>query len=113
MHLHVAQQDAARRAAVDLEVEDRRMERFLAERVEQIVVVELDRDGLIGAAVDDAGNLAGTTKAAARTRTLRTACGGDDFHGTSPGVDEARPRPDGTVFRGLRTTQRGGTTRYV
>ena len=78
--LHVAQQHALGARAVDLEVEDRRMERFLAQRVEEIVVVELDVDRRGAAAVDDARDLAGATQAAARTRTLRRPRGGCDFH---------------------------------
>ena len=42
MHLHVAQQHLRRRA-VELHRQDRRVERLVAQRVEQRVVVELDR----------------------------------------------------------------------
>ena len=64
VHLHVAQQHL-RRGAVELHGQDRRVERLVAQRVEQRVVVELDRLRRGGAAVDDAGRLAGAAHAAA------------------------------------------------
>ena len=48
------------------------MERFLAQRVVQRVVIELDLHRGGGATVDDAGNLARATQAAARTRALHS-----------------------------------------
>ena len=56
------------------------MELFLAKGKEDRIVFELDRRSGLVAAVDDARQLVRTTQTAARTRTLRLARGGDDFH---------------------------------
>ena len=64
VHLHVAQQHL-RHGAVELHAEDRRVERLVAQRVEERVVVELDRLRRARAAVDDARRLAGAAHAAA------------------------------------------------
>ena len=70
VHLEVTQQDALA-LAVELHVEDRGVELFLAQRMEQRVVVDSDRHRLALAAIDHAGNLVGVAQAAARTRALR------------------------------------------
>ena len=87
MHLHVAQQHL-RRGAVELHREDRRVERFVAQRVEQRVVVELDRLRRGRAAVDDAGRPARAAQAAARAATFGGAGKGGEFecHGATPDV---------------------------
>src|SRR5574340_1240840 len=45
----------------------------------QRIVLKFDPHRGSGAAVDDAGNLAGVTQTAARTGTLQFTLGGDDF----------------------------------
>ena len=64
-----------------LHAEDRRVERLVAQRVEERVVVELDRLRRGGAAVDDAGRLAGAAHAAARAAAFGRAgkCGEFDI----------------------------------
>ena len=79
MHLEGAENDEFF-LAVQFHRQDRGVELFLAQSVEDRIVFELDRRRGLGAAVDDAGQLVRTTKAAARTRTLRLTRGGDDFH---------------------------------
>jgi hypothetical protein len=68
--LHIAQQHALG-LAVEFHVEDRRVEGFDTQGVVERVVIEFDLAGLAIATVDDAGDLGGTTQAAARTRTLQ------------------------------------------
>ena len=82
--------------AVDFDAEQGGVENFLLQQVVQLVVVERDRLGVLGAAVDDARQLAGTTLAAARTRTLSVTLGGPELnlHGVAPGDVSLRPRPD-------------------
>ncbi len=79
VHLHVAEQ-YLRARAIDFHRQDRRVERFGAQRVDQRVVVELDHGGLPGA-VDDAGHLVGFAQAAARSGPLQRALESDEFHG--------------------------------
>ena len=76
MHLEGAQNNELL-DAVKLHRQDRSVELFLAKGKEDRIVFELS--GLV-AAVDDARQLVRTTQTAARTRTLRLARGGDDFH---------------------------------
>ena len=85
VHLVVTQQHRLH-GTVELEIEDGRVECFLAHRVKQRVVVDLDGFGRLFAAVNNTGNLASATQAAARTRTLQRALGRNDFdfHGVSP-----------------------------
>ena len=82
VHLDIAQQHLGR-AAVELHRQDRRVKGLVAKRVEERVVVELDRLGLAGAAIDDARRLAGAAHAAARSAALRRArkCGEFELHG--------------------------------
>ena len=77
------------------------MKRFTAHRVEQRVVVDIDHLGRLVAAIDDAGNLANATQAAARTRTLQNACGRDNFnfHGVSPLCARFRDQNRARVYR--------------
>ena len=67
--------------AVEFHRQDRSVELFLAQRVEDGIVFELDGRGGQAGAVDDAGKLVSAAKAAARTRTLRSTRSGDDLHG--------------------------------
>ena len=62
VHLHVAQQHLLRRA-VELHGEDRSVKGLVLERVDQGVVVELDRLRLAAAAIDDARRAAGAAQA--------------------------------------------------
>ena len=81
VHLHVAQQHFGG-LAVELHRQDRRMKRFVAQRVEERVVVELDRRGLGNAPVDDTRRLARAAHAAGRAATFGVAgkCGEFDVH---------------------------------
>ena len=56
------------------------MERFLLQREEEGVVIELDHGRLAGA-VDDAGHLLRIAQAAARSGPLQRALESDEFHG--------------------------------
>ena len=67
--------------AVQFHGEDRGVELFLLQIVVKLVVINLNRGGGNVHAVNDAGNLGLTAQAAARTRTLRLAGSGDEFHG--------------------------------
>ena len=101
MHLHVAQQDLGARS-VDLHRQDRRMEHFVAQRMDQCVVVELDRLRRRGSAIDDSRRLAGAAHPARRAATFGCTgkCGefdrghvGDSFVGLRPpGIDTDRPQ---------------------
>ena len=68
--------------AVEFHRQDRGVELFLAQRVEDGIVFELDGRGGQAGAVNDAGKLVSAAKAAARTRTLRSTRSGDDLHGS-------------------------------
>ena len=57
------------------------MELFLLQRVEHFVVIDGDHGCRLVQAVKDCGNLGFAAKAAARTRTLRCAGSGGEFHG--------------------------------
>ncbi|MNV91587.1 hypothetical protein D3C71_1860930 [compost metagenome] len=81
MALHVAQQDLLD-LAVDVEVQDRRVEPLVLAGQPDLLVVELDRLRRILAAVDDGRDAGGTTQAAARTLPLDVAASGlDDVFG--------------------------------
>ena len=81
--LHVAQQHALF-LAVDVHVQDGRVEGFDAQGVIERVVVQGDLDGGGFATVDDTGYLIGATEAAARTRPHVFACLGRDLHWAVP-----------------------------
>jgi hypothetical protein len=86
MHLDVTQEHL-RRLAIEAHGEDRRVERLVAQRMEERVVIELDRLGGVGAAVDDAGRLACAAHAAAGSRLRRRANAvNSDMHGAAPDV---------------------------
>ena len=80
MHLEVAKNDELFRT-VKFHRQDRSVELFLAQSVKDRIVFELDRRSGFLAAVKNARQLVRTAQTAARTRTLRFARGGDDFHG--------------------------------
>ncbi len=92
--LRIAQQHGFL-GAIDIHGQHGSMERLLAQRVVQRVVIQLDLYRGSGAAVDDAGNLAGVTQTAARTRTLQFTLGSNnfDFHSISPVFTKKPPRP--------------------
>src|SRR5690606_2883474 len=79
--LHGTQQHVAHGLAVDDQVENGGVVLFLANGVVGFVVIQLDVQGLGIAAVNDGGNTACATQAAARTRTLDAARSGVEFHG--------------------------------
>ena len=83
--LHVAQQHALF-LAVDVHVQDGRVEGFDAQGVIESVVVEGDLDGSGFATVDDTGYLIGATEAAARTRPHVLAFLGTDLHWAVPWI---------------------------
>jgi len=98
MHLEVAQQHLLR-VAPELHLEDRRMEGLLLQRMEQRVVIDLDRARL-ARAIDDARHLAGIAQAAARSGPLQCALESDEFHVSlqvneppRPGDSDKRSRP--------------------
>ena len=70
--------------AVEFHRQDRGVELFLAQSVEDRIVFELDRRSGEVAAVDDARQLVRAAKAAAHTRTLHVTRGGDDVHWITP-----------------------------
>ena len=78
MHLVVAQQHLLGLAG-ELHVEQRRVERFLLQREEEGVVVELD-DGRRAGSVDDARDLLRIAQAAARSGPLLRALESGEFH---------------------------------
>ena len=80
VHLESAENDEFF-LAVEFHRQDRSVELFLTQSVENGIVFELDRRSGFVAAVDDAGQLVRAAQTAARTRTLRLTRGGDDFHG--------------------------------
>ena len=102
VHLHVAQEHL-RRAVAELHRQDRRVERLVAQRVKERVVVEFDRLRRAGASVHDARRLAGAAHPAARAATFLRArvCGEFELHGATPdvcglpGISEHRSRVDG------------------
>src|SRR5690606_2093823 len=75
--LHVAQQDLLD-LAVDVEVQDRRVEPLVLAGQPDVLVLELDGLRLGLAAVDDGRDLGGMTQAAARTLTFVSTAGGLD-----------------------------------
>jgi hypothetical protein len=88
MHLHVAQQHALCSLA-QFHRQYRRVERFLVERVDQGIVVKLDRlRRSLGAAIDDAGRAAGPAQPTARASSFGAARKSGEFelHGDAPGV---------------------------
>jgi hypothetical protein len=90
VHLHVAQQRHFGHTA-DFQVEHGGMEGLLAQRMVQRVVVQLDGERFLAAAVHDARHKAGVTQAAARTRALHVTLLGDnfDFHFSLPQITPA------------------------
>ena len=78
MHVDRAQQHLLL-LAVEAERDDRRVERLAPRLQVELVVVELDRERRLGAAVEDAGHLARVAQTAARTRSLRGALGSAEF----------------------------------
>src|SRR5690606_24832975 len=82
--LHSTQQYLLGLAAFNLHVENGSVEGFLAQRVVDFVVIELDVQWLVFAAVHNGGNTASVAKAAARTRTLIATRSGVEFHGKTP-----------------------------
>ena len=67
--------------SVDRQGQHGRVEGFLLEGVENRIMVENNRRGRLIVAIDDPGKLVGTAQTAARTRTLRLACGCSEIHG--------------------------------
>ena len=76
--LHVAQQHLLH-VAVEREVEDGRVEPLVLAGKPDVVVFQLDADGLQFAAVDDRRDLVRVTQAAARTLALVSAFCDLDF----------------------------------
>ena len=70
--------------AVEFHRQDRSVELFLTQSVENRIVFELDRRSGFLAAVNNTRQLVRAAKAAARTRTLHVTRGGDDFHWMTP-----------------------------
>ena len=70
--------------AVKFHRQDRGVELFLTQSVENRIVFELDRRSGFLAAVNNTRQLVRAAKAAARTRTLHVTRGGDDFHWMTP-----------------------------
>jgi hypothetical protein len=64
------------------------MKRFLVERVDQGIVIELDRFGLLGAAIDDSRRATGAAQPAARASSFGAAGKGGKFelHDVAPVV---------------------------
>ena len=83
VHLEVTQNNEFF-LAVEFHRQNGSVELFLAQRKEDRVVFKLDRGGGVLAAVNDARELVRAAQTAARTRTLRCARGGDDFHEMTP-----------------------------
>src|SRR5690606_40522072 len=65
---------------VKFHVEDGGVESFLAQGMEDFVVVKLNAQGIGCTAVDNGGNTASVAQAAARTRTLIATRSGVEFH---------------------------------
>jgi len=78
VHLVVAQQDLLGLAR-ELHLEQRGVERFLLQREEEGVVIELDHGSLAGS-IDDPGYLVRIAQAAARSGPLQRALVSDEFH---------------------------------
>jgi hypothetical protein len=78
VHVHRTQQHLLL-AAVEREAEDRGVELLVPEIQEQILMLELDVDGCLVAAIDDAGDASHAAQTAARTRSLRLALARADF----------------------------------
>ena len=68
-------------SAVEFHRQNGGVELFLLQRVEHFVVINGDHGCRLVQAVKDCGNLGFAAKAAARTRTLRCAGSGGEFHG--------------------------------
>jgi hypothetical protein len=85
VRLEIAQQNLFLLAVED-EMQNGRMEGFLLQLQQQVVVVEFDSLGSGFAAINDARDGAGTTQAAARTRSLQRTRLRDQFksHGDTP-----------------------------
>ncbi len=79
MELHVAQHNLGG-LAVQFQVQDRSVESFLLQSVEQVVVIDFDLHSILASAKQDARGLTSNTQAAARTRTLQIARSCDDLH---------------------------------
>ena len=96
MHLESAQNNELI-LTIQFHRQNRGVELFLAQGVENRIVFELDRRGRNVAAVNNTGQLVGAAQTAARTRTLRLTRGGDDFHKISPKLKfPGRDHPLGT-----------------
>jgi hypothetical protein len=95
VHLEVAQQDL-RGLAAQFHLEDGRVEGFLLQGEVEGVVIEFDHLRLAGA-VDDAGNLAGQTQAAARSGPLQAALISGELHGVNSNLGPATRRPVKTI----------------
>ena len=102
VHLVVAQQHLLH-VARQFHVEDRRMEGFLLQRVEQRVVVQLDHGRRAGP-VDDAGHLGGGAQAAARSGPLLRTLECDELHDFTPmkGTRDQVPKQAGRKARHLK-----------
>src|SRR6266480_2614164 len=72
VHLHVLD-DGFLGALADLQPHDRGVEALVGDHGEKILLVENQRLGVLAGAVQDGGDLAGVTQAAARTLALRLA----------------------------------------
>ena len=70
--------------AIKFHRQDRSVELFLTQSVENRIVFELDRRSGKLAAVNNTRQLVRAAKAAARTRTLHVTRGGDDVHWITP-----------------------------
>src|SRR5690606_13289888 len=75
MALHVAQQDLLG-LAVDVEVEDGRVEPLVLAGEPEMVVLDLDRLRILAGTVDDRRHVTAATQAAARTLAFVRAAGG-------------------------------------
>src|SRR5690606_30042108 len=67
--------------AIELHLQNRSVEFFLAQGMVDFVVIELDIDGLFRCSVNDGRNAASAAQAAARTRSLYATQSGVEFHG--------------------------------
>jgi hypothetical protein len=109
VHLEVAQQNFFY-FAVYFHIQDRSVECFFTQCVEQCVVIQSDCYWRFSATVDDAWCLASAAQAAARSGPLLFACECCDFHGVTPNCasnacGETAPRPGPQKKRRHRTAQ--------
>jgi hypothetical protein len=77
------------------------MERFVLQAEIQILVVQIDSLGGNAIAIDDTGNPAGATQAAARSGALRITldCIDFDLHVLLLTVEKGPPRPGGPACK--------------